>query len=177
MRRLTIPALAITLFVPALRAEEKPAAQRLTLVCYETLRVEMTTKKNIVKATVQYDNVVRAPREVDAPAIVLTGLTPGTSRVTLTDADGKKEAFDVTVQKPRQIVVTVGQTVRLQMSNQKPISKVFNEKPAIVRVSPVDNDPTTIQITGLAPGIVRITLIDKDGREEVHEAGPLPDKK
>jgi Pilus formation protein N terminal region len=173
MRWLLIPALAIALFVPAFRAEEKPAAQRLTVVCHETLRVEMTTKKNIVKATVQYEALVRVPAQPDVPAVVLTGLAPGTTRVTLTDADGTKESFAVTVKAPRQIVVTVGQTVRLQMSNKKPISTVFNEKPTIVRVSPMENDPTTVLLTGLAPGIVRITLIDKDGREEVHEAGPL----
>ena len=74
--------------------------------------------------------------------------------------------------KSRQFVVTVGQTVRIQMTSKKPIAKVFNEKPAIVRVSPVADDPTTIQVTGLMPGIVRISLIDKDGNEEMHEAGP-----
>lgn len=177
MRCLTTLVLATALFVPALAAEEKPAVQPLTLMCYETLRVEMTTKKNIVKADVRDEKIVRGPSQLDRSAIELTGLAPGTTRATLTDADGKKETFEVTVKKPRQLVVTVGQTVRLQMSNKKPISKVFNEKPGIVRVSPITDDPTTIQVTGLAPGIVRITLVDKDGREEVHEAGPLPDKK
>lgn len=74
--------------------------------------------------------------------------------------------------KKRQFTVTVGQTVRLQMTSKKPIAKVFNEKPLIVRVSPVVDDPTTVQVTGLMPGIVTITLVDKDGREEDHEAGP-----
>ncbi len=74
--------------------------------------------------------------------------------------------------KKRQFTVTVGQTVRLQMTSKKPIAKVFNDKPLIVRVSPVGDDPTTVQITGLAPGIATITLVDKDGREEDHEAGP-----
>jgi Pilus formation protein N terminal region len=177
MRWLTILVLAVALFVPAFRAEEKPSVQRVTLTCHETLRLEMTTKKNIVQAKVQDEKVVRGPSQLDKPSIELTGLAPGTTRVTLTDGGGKKEAFEVVVQRPRQIVVSVGQTVRLRMSSKKPIAKVFNEKPAIVNISPVDGDPTTIQVTGLSPGIVRITLIDKDGREEVHEAGPPLDKK
>jgi len=177
MRWLTTLVLACALFAPAFRAEEKPAVQRVAVNCYETLRLEMTTKKNIAKAEVRYENVVRAPAQLDKPAIDLTGLAPGKTQVTLIDADGKKEAFEVTVRQPRQIVITVGQTVRLQMSSKKPIAKVFNDKPGIVRVSPVDDDPTTIQVTGLAPGIARISLIDKDGREEVHEAGPPLDRK
>jgi len=74
--------------------------------------------------------------------------------------------------KHRQFVVTVGQTVRIQMTSKKPIAKVFNEKPGVVRVTPVADDPTTIQVTGLMPGIVRLALIDQDGNEEMHEAGP-----
>jgi hypothetical protein len=177
MRWLTSLLLACALFVPAFRAEEKSNVQRLTVACYETLRLEMSTKKNIAKAEVRYEKILSAPTKLDKPAVELTGLAPGKTQVTLIDTDGKKESFEVTVQRPRQIVITVGQTVRLQMSTKKPIAKVFNDRPGIVRVSPVDDDPTTIQVTGLAPGMAHISLIDRDGREEVHEAGPPIDKK
>jgi hypothetical protein len=172
MRWLTTLVWAVALFVPALRAEEKSNVPQLTVVCHETLRVQMSTKKNIVQAAVRDEKVVAGPGQLDRSTIELTGLAPGTTRVTLTDGNGTKEAFDVTVSRPRQLIVSVGQTVRLQMSTKKPIAKVFNEKPAIVRITPLDDDPTTIQITGLSPGIVRIILVDKSGREEIHEAGP-----
>jgi hypothetical protein len=164
----------LAFLVPAVRAEDK--SQQLTLRCYDTLSVQMSSKKNIVKLSVQDDTIVSGPTQLDTPTVVLTGLAAGKTQVTLTDADGKRETYQVTVQK-RQFTVTVGQTIRIRMSSKKPIAKVFNEKPGIVRISTVQDDPTTIQVTGLAPGMVRITLVDGDGREEVHEAGPPLDKK
>ena len=128
-----------------------PAVQRLTLNCYETLRVQMSTKKDIAKAEVRDE---RSSAGLPSRQTVgrVDGLAPGTTQVTLTDVDGKKESFEVTVSKPRELVVTVGQTVRLQRSDKKPIAKVFNEKPGIVRVAPMVDDPTTILVTGLCTG-------------------------
>jgi hypothetical protein len=67
--------------------------------------------------------------------------------------------------------VTVGQTVRLQMSTKRPITRVFNDRDDIVRVRPVPDDPTTVLVTGLAVGKARLILIDDNGREEQRELG------
>ena len=52
------------------------------------------------------------------------------------------------------------------MSTKKPISQVNNEKDNVVRVSPVIGDPTSVLLTGLEPGISRVTFRDVDGKVE-----------
>jgi hypothetical protein len=73
--------------------------------------------------------------------------------------------------QPRTIAVAVGQSVRVQMTSKRPIKSVFNDHENVVRVQPVPDDPTTIVLTGLAPGRARLTLKDVDGREEVRDLG------
>jgi hypothetical protein len=74
--------------------------------------------------------------------------------------------------KPKPLVISVGSTIRLQMSTKRPIKEVFNERADIVRITAIPRDPTTVLVTGLAPGFTRITLIDIDGKEEERKAGP-----
>jgi hypothetical protein len=71
----------------------------------------------------------------------------------------------------RQVTLTVNGTVRLQMTGKKLIKTVLNERPDVARVSAVMDDPTSVLVTGLAPGTTRITLIAADGAEEVCEFG------
>jgi hypothetical protein len=80
-------------------------------------------------------------------------------------------AFAEEKPRPRTVAVTVGQTVRLQMSSKRPIKTVFNDNETVLRVAPVPDDPTTVLLTGLAPGRARVTLIDIDGREESRDLG------
>ena len=74
-------------------------------------------------------------------------------------------------EKPRQLVVTVGSTVRVQMSTKRPISEVINDRPDVLRVMPVPDDPTTVMVTGLAPGRATLTMTDVDGKKEVRDLG------
>ncbi|MFN4259313.1 MAG: hypothetical protein ACK4RK_08435 [Gemmataceae bacterium] len=71
----------------------------------------------------------------------------------------------------RQLSIGVGRTIRLQMSQKQRIQSVFNHRADVVRVQPVPTDPTTVLITGLMPGIARITLVGEDGQQEVHDIG------
>jgi pilus assembly protein CpaC len=64
------------------------------------------------------------------------------------------------------VIVAINGTQRLQMSTKKPISQVNNEKENVVRVSPVIGDPTSVLLTGLEPGISRVTFRDVDGKVE-----------
>jgi len=64
------------------------------------------------------------------------------------------------------LVVSIGETIRLQMRSKKPIKKVFVSKPDVVAVRPIVNDPTRILITGLQPGVATIELTDTDNRKE-----------
>jgi pilus assembly protein CpaC len=59
----------------------------------------MASKKPVSSVQLDKDGIVRAaPNAVDRTLIVLTGLSAGTVRITLTDVDGKKEMYDVIVQ-------------------------------------------------------------------------------
>lgn len=72
----------------------------------------------------------------------------------------------------KTLYLSVGRTIHLQMTTKKPIRKVFNERSDVAVVQPVPDDPTTVLVTGLAPGRTRITLTDVDGKKEVREMGP-----
>ncbi len=73
--------------------------------------------------------------------------------------------------KPRTFTVTVGQTVRLQMSTKRPIKSVFNDHEKVVHVQAVLDDPTTVLVTGLMPGRARLTMTDIDGHKEARDLG------
>jgi hypothetical protein len=73
-------------------------------------------------------------------------------------------------------VVSVGQTIRLQMSTKKPIKTAVNDREDVLRLTPVRDDPTTILVTGLAPGVARVTLTSVDGASEAWETGRKPGK-
>lgn len=86
------------------------------------------------------------------------------------------EALSQEVPKParvrtRPLLVTVGSTVRLQMSTKLPIRSVVNENDKVVRVQAVPDDPTTVLVTGLAPGVTRIILTARDGTKESRQIG------
>src|SRR5579872_5623938 len=59
-----------------------------------------------------------------------------------------------------RLVVPIDGTQRLQMTRKQIIAKAINRNEAVLRVSAVYGDPTTILITGLTPGVAVITLID-----------------
>jgi pilus assembly protein CpaC len=67
------------------------------------------------------------------------------------------------------IIVPINGTQRLQMTTKKRIELVLNERETVARVAPLATDPTTILITGLEPGITRITLTDVDKSRETYE--------
>lgn len=82
-------------------------------------------------------------------------------------------------QEPRPtgkvVIVSVGGTQRLQMSTKQPIRRVVNDRPDVVRVEAVADDPTTVLLIGLSPGAARITLTGADGTREVRRIGkPAP---
>jgi len=90
---------------------------------------------------------------------------------------GQEKKVDAKKPIVRQLTITVGSTVRVQMTTKRPILTVFNENEHILRVSPLRDDPTTVLVTGLTPGITRIHLTDIDGKTEVLGPGKPKDKK
>ena len=70
---------------------------------------------------------------------------------------------------PRNLIVGVGITQRLQMRDKKRIRTVVNTRENVAQISPVEGDPTTVQITGREPGTTRLTLTAVDGSEEVYD--------
>ncbi|MBY0528116.1 MAG: pilus assembly protein N-terminal domain-containing protein [Gemmataceae bacterium] len=81
------------------------------------------------------------------------------------------------VPQPKQLTISLGQTIRLQMSTKRPIKTVIVDRSDVLRVTPLDDDPTTIMVTGLAPGMARLTLTDVDGKKEVFGPGKPKDAK
>jgi pilus assembly protein CpaC len=67
------------------------------------------------------------------------------------------------------VIVPINGTQRVQMSSQKFIAKALNEKENIARVTGIQGEPTRVLITGLEPGITRVTLTDVDGKSDVFD--------
>ena len=71
----------------------------------------------------------------------------------------------------KRIVVPRGTFVKMQMTSKRPIVAVELDKEGIISVEPAPNDLTTVYVTGLAPGIVRMTLRDDRGTVEKRQMG------
>jgi pilus assembly protein CpaC len=67
------------------------------------------------------------------------------------------------------VIVPLNGTIRLQMSNKQPISKVVNPKENAVAIRTIPGDPTTVLLIGQQPDVTRIELTDVNGRTETYE--------
>jgi pilus assembly protein CpaC len=64
---------------------------------------------------------------------------------------------------PTAIIVAINGTQRVQMSTGKFIARAVNEKENVARVAGIAGDPTRVLITGLEPGVTRVSLTDVNG--------------
>jgi pilus assembly protein CpaC len=67
---------------------------------------------------------------------------------------------------PNAIVIPINGTHLVGASSKKKLKKAVNTKENIVRVQPVDGDPFHVLLTGLEPGITKVTLTDEDNKED-----------
>lgn len=69
------------------------------------------------------------------------------------------------------IIVPVGGTQKLQMATApgKKLKSALNEREQVARISPIENDPTAVLVTGLEPGTTKVTLINEDDQREDYE--------
>lgn len=70
------------------------------------------------------------------------------------------------VLRPGKIVLSIGGSQKVQALSKKKILKATSPQPNVVRISPIEGDPTSVLLTGLESGAIRITLIDEDKNEE-----------
>jgi pilus assembly protein CpaC len=75
----------------------------------------------------------------------------------------------------RPLIVTLNSSVRLQLTNKKRIKTVINPKEGLLGIRTIEQDPTTIILVGLAPGITRLVLEDVDGGREEREVNVQAD--
>jgi pilus assembly protein CpaC len=69
----------------------------------------------------------------------------------------------------KSVIVPLNQTVRLQMSTKKEISRVVSSKEGVVAFRTIPGDPFTIVLIGQTPDIIRLDLFDADGKKESFE--------
>jgi pilus assembly protein CpaC len=67
---------------------------------------------------------------------------------------------------PNALIIAINATQRVGMTTGKALKQAVNEKENIARVQPIQGDPTRVLITGLEPGITRVTLTDVDNKSE-----------
>jgi hypothetical protein len=63
----------------------------------------------------------------------------------------------------RSLSLSVGKTIRLQMSKKQVIRTVVVDRDGILRIVPALDDPASVLVTGLAPGKVRVVLTAENG--------------
>ena len=85
----------------------------------------------------------------------------------VTSADADKPTTKPT--EPKRLVVTRGSTILLQMTSKRPIVRVEVDREDVIRVVP--ENATTLRLTGVQPGIVRLTLYDDKGNVEKKQMG------
>jgi len=116
--------------------------------------------------------IVRLPESVDPKrletnALDLSGRDPGTVRLTITAADGKKVVRDVIVR--RQVLLFVDETQTIQMRTPKAVQSIENDGSKAMQVTVVEGDAQRVQLKGLAAADTRCTLIAADGERETIE--------
>jgi Pilus formation protein N terminal region len=80
---------------PKRQPPEAPAARQITVTVNGTVRLQMTGKKLIKTVLNERPDVARVSAVMDDPTSVLvTGLSPGSTRITLIAADGAEEVCD-----------------------------------------------------------------------------------
>jgi hypothetical protein len=96
MRNVLAGILGLGLLLPAEAGEQaRTPVRTLTVTVGGTIRLRMTTKKPISKVVNERPEVARVTAMMDDPTTVLvTGLMPGQTRITLVAADGEKEVWD-----------------------------------------------------------------------------------
>lgn len=67
------------------------------------------------------------------------------------------------------VVVPLGASRMLQMKNKKAIKQAFNSKKDVVDVTHVDNDPTSVLLSGKTAGTSILTLTGQDGTQEIYQ--------
>jgi pilus assembly protein CpaC len=65
---------------------------------------------------------------------------------------------------PNAIILPINGTQLLGAPSKKKLKKAINTKDNVVRVQPVDGDPFHVLLTGLEPGIAKVTLTDEDDK-------------
>jgi pilus assembly protein CpaC len=67
------------------------------------------------------------------------------------------------------VIVPINATKTLQMKDKQRIKTVQNQDGNIARVSPIQNDPTSVLVTGLMAGTTHVTLTDMQNRTEPYD--------
>jgi hypothetical protein len=108
------------------------------------------------------------PKKMETNASLdLTGRAPGTVRLTLIGADGKKAVRDVIVR--RQVLLFVDETQTIALGTPKAVRTIENDGDRFMQVAQVEGDDKKVQLKGLAAADTRFTLIAADGERETIE--------
>jgi pilus assembly protein CpaC len=67
---------------------------------------------------------------------------------------------------PPTVLVPINATKKLQMSNKQRIKTVQNQDGNVARISPIQDDPTSVLITGLMAGTTHVALTDVQNQTE-----------
>jgi hypothetical protein len=160
--------LALALASGALAAEEAPDIDRKFIPAGHELEV-YPSGRPIRQVQIADEKVVR---RIDSPwpgqrGVVLRGLAPGTTLVTVTDASGKRMVLQVVVR--REVTLPPGVTYRLQRSDRKALRTAVSLDERICRLERPVDDETLVYLHAAAPGATRVTLTDREGAAETHD--------
>lgn len=101
---------------------------------------------------------------VNVDKAIVRGVSMGEMTFTLIDESGRREAFHVIV--GAHLNIAVESTHRVRLTGNKPISKSQNASPKVLRVDALQDDPTTVMVTGLSEDNGWFTVVGQNGVKE-----------
>jgi pilus assembly protein CpaC len=82
---------------------------------------------------------------------------------------GRAAAQEAPVAKVQGLLVPINGTKSIQTAKKAKLKTVTNQDPSVARVTANSDDPTQVLITGLRPGLTRLTLVDVNNNQEVYD--------
>src|SRR5262249_7235217 len=80
------------------------------------------------------------------------------------NAVGQPAPVEINLSSP-PIVIPINGTHLLGAPSKKKLKKAVNTKENVVRVQPINDDAFHVLLTGLEPGITKVTITDEDDKE------------
>ncbi len=170
--------LGLTLGGSAIAQDAKPLIPSL-----EGVPTQGLTLPAVAEAPAANKPLPLPPQQTPAPAPAAAESTPpaaqtpaaaqppagGQAQVPPPPPPGLPPGAQPAVLRTNKVVLSIGNSQKIQEFTKKNLVKAETPRSDILKISPIEGDPTTVLLTGLQAGTTQVTLTDVDNKTEVVE--------